>query len=103
MQTVQVPFLEDDKLEKAAVILKTIAHPARLAIINMLRGNNKMSVNDICETLEMEQSLVSHHLKNMKLRGILSCKRDKQQIFYSLKEKDVAKILDCIKNCDCYL
>lgn len=96
-------LLENEKLDKAAVILKTIAHPARLAIINMLRGNRKMSVNDICEALLMEQSLVSHHLKNMKLRGILSCKRDKQQIFYSLKEKDVAKILDCIKNCNCYM
>ncbi len=89
------------KLEKAAIILKTVAHPARLAIINMLRKKKKMSVNEIVEALEIEQSLTSHHLKNMKLRGILACEREGQQMFYSLKEKDVAKIIDCIENCNC--
>ncbi|MEZ4879050.1 MAG: metalloregulator ArsR/SmtB family transcription factor [Chitinophagales bacterium] len=98
--TTEISLVE--KFEKAAVILKTVAHPARLAIIQMLKGGKtKMSVNEICEALEMEQSLVSHHLNNMKLRGILACERDGKQILYHLKEKDVYKVINCIESCNC--
>jgi ArsR family transcriptional regulator len=89
------------KLEKAAFILKTVAHPARLAIIDMLRKSKKLSVSEICEALEIEQSLTSHHLNNMKVKGILGSERDGKQIYYFLKEKDVAKLIDCIENCQC--
>ena len=89
------------KLEKAAYILKTVAHPARLAIVDMLRKGKKLSVTEICDALDMEQSLTSHHLNTMKLKGILSCERDGKQVYYYLKEKDVAKVLDCIENCNC--
>ena len=89
------------KLEKAAFILKTVAHPARLAIIDMLRKGKKLSVSEICEELDMEQSLTSHHLNNMKLKGILGSEREGKQIYYYLKEKDVARLIDCIEHCQC--
>lgn len=89
-----------NKLEKAAFILKTIAHPYRLAIINLLSYKNEMSVNEICESIKLEQSLTSHHLNNMKTKGILGNKRDGKQIFYFLKEKEIADIFVCIKNCN---
>jgi predicted transcriptional regulator len=44
--------INKDKLEKAAFILKTVAHPTRLAIVDLLSQNEKLSVNDICEVLE---------------------------------------------------
>ena len=92
---------ESHKLEKAAFILKTVAHPARLAIVDMLRKGKKLSVTEICEELEIEQSLTSHHLNNMKLKGILGSERDGKQIYYYLKEKDVARLIDCVENCQC--
>jgi len=91
--------IDPSKLERAAFVLKTVAHPARLAIVQMLRNDNRLPVNEICERLEMEQSLTSHHLTNMKIKGILGSVRDGKQIYYFLKEKDVAKIIDCIENC----
>jgi DNA-binding transcriptional ArsR family regulator len=90
-----------EKLEKAAFILKTVAHPLRLAMIDLLNINEKMSVNDICDVLNAEQSLVSHHLINMKLRGILKSEKEGLNVYYSLKEKDVTKLIECIENCDC--
>jgi DNA-binding transcriptional ArsR family regulator len=88
------------KLEKVAFILKTVAHPARLAIIELLRSNEKMTVGEIIEKIDVEQSLTSHHLNNMKIKGILGNERSGKQIYYYLKEKDVAKIIDCIENCE---
>lgn len=88
-----------EQLEKAAFVLKTVAHPARLAIVELLRNNEKMTVTEIIEKIEVEQSLTSHHLNNMKIKGILGSKREGKQIYYFLKEKDVAKVIDCIRNC----
>ena len=93
--------LTSDKLEKAAYILKTVAHPVRLAVINLLDINEQMSVNQICEALNCEQSLLSHHLTNMKLKGLLKADKQGVQVFYSLKEKDLVKLLDCMENCNC--
>lgn len=99
MTTVQP--INKERLEKAAYILKTVAHPTRLAIIDLLDMNKSMSVNEICEALDSEQSLISHHLINMKLRGILKSEKDGLSVFYSLKEKDVTKLIECIENCEC--
>ena len=93
--------LTPDKLEKAAFILKTVAHPIRLAIIDLLDVHQKMSVNEICEQLNSEQSLISHHLTNMKIKGLLKADKQGVQVFYSLKEKDLIKLLDCMENCNC--
>lgn len=91
----------DNKLEKAAYILKTVAHPTRLAIIDILGKEEKLSVSAICEALDCEQSLISHHLINMKLRGILKSEKDGLNVYYLLKERDVLKLIECIENCSC--
>ncbi len=96
-----VTQLGKEKLEKVAFILKTVAHPTRLAVIDLLSNVEKMSVNELCSVLDCEQSLLSHHLINMKLKGILNSQKEGQNVYYSLKEKDVVKLISCIENCDC--
>jgi len=90
-----------EKLERIAFILKTVAHPMRLAIIHLLEQHPKLSVSEICERLGTEQSLTSHNLQNMKLKGILSSKRSGRSVYYSLKEKDVSMIIECLEDCKC--
>lgn len=89
------------KFEKAAYILKAVAHPTRLAIIQLLDIQENLTVNEICETLNCEQSLLSHHLINMKLRGILKSHKGGLNVYYSLKEREITKLLSCIENCEC--
>lgn len=90
-----------EKLERVAYILKTVAHPLRLGIVHLLEQHPRLSVSDICEMLGSEQSLTSHHLQNMRLKGILSVKRDGRSMLYSLKERDVSLIIECLENCQC--
>lgn len=90
-----------EKLERVAYILKTVAHPIRLGIIHLLEQHPKLSVTEICDMLGTEQSLTSHHLQNMRLKGLLSVKRDGRSMMYSLKEKDVSLIIECLENCQC--
>ncbi|PHI21960.1 transcriptional regulator [Lewinellaceae bacterium SD302] len=92
---------EANKLERIAYILKTVAHPLRLGIVHLLEQHPRLSVTQICEALESEQSLTSHHLQNMRLKGILSVKRDGRSMMYSLKERDVSLIIECLENCQC--
>ena len=90
-----------EKLERIAFILKTIAHPIRLGVVHLLEQHPRLSVGNICEMLGTEQSLTSHHLSNMKDKGILSVKREGRSMLYSLKEKDVSLIIECLENCQC--
>jgi DNA-binding transcriptional ArsR family regulator len=90
-----------EKLEKTAFILKTVAHPMRLGVIHLLEQHPRLSVSEICDMLDTEQSLTSHHLQNMRLKGILSVKREGRSMYYSLKERDVSLILECLENCQC--
>lgn len=91
------------QLEKAAFILRTIAHPTRLAIIGLLHEEGALSVSEICSRVDCEQSLLSHHLSNMRLKGLLSARRKGTQVLYTLKEKQLVSILDCIGRCNCYM
>ena len=92
---------EAQKLERIAYILKTVAHPLRLGIINLLKQHEQLSVSEICEMMNSEQSLTSHHLQNMRLKGILSVQRQGRSMLYSLKERDVSLIISCLENCGC--
>ncbi|QNP54143.1 helix-turn-helix transcriptional regulator [Hymenobacter qilianensis] len=86
-------------MEKVAFILKTTAHPTRIAIVQLLSGQESLSVTDISEKLSVEQSLLSHHLTGMKLKGILSSTRDGKNIFYSLKMREVVDVIQCLASC----
>ncbi len=90
-----------EKLERVAYILKTVAHPIRLGVIHLLEQHPKLSVSSLCEMLGTEQSLTSHHLQNMRLKGLLSVKREGRSMMYSLKEKDVSLIIECLADCQC--
>ena len=101
MQPITENNLSEEKLEAVAFILKSIAHPTRSAIINLLKNGDRLSVNDLCDKLGgSEQSLTSHHLSTMKLPGVLGSKREGRNIYYFLKLTQVVKVIDCIENCD---
>jgi ArsR family transcriptional regulator len=92
-------LLDSDKLEAVAHILKTIAHPLRIGIVDLLSKNEEQSVNEICSKLGSEQSLTSHHLQNMKLKGILGSRREGKNIYYHLKIQEVTNVISCIESC----
>ena len=92
--------LKKHELEKAAYILKGIAHPSRLAIIDILSKQEWQAVSEISKKLDLEQSLTSHHLSIMKMRGVLQSKRDGKSIKYKLKLTEVTQMLSCIEHCD---
>lgn len=89
--------MEDEKkIEKAAYVLKAVAHPLRIKIILMLHKNKELNVSTIYKNLNAEQSLISHHLINMRDKGILDIRRSGKNIYYFLVDSAVADVIDCI-------
>lgn len=85
------------KLEDAAIILKAVVHPTRLAVLDLLDQHKEMNVTEFVNTLNQSHALISHHLTDMKSKNILQVKREGQQMYYSIKEKAVLGLLKCIQ------
>lgn len=91
--------LSVEQLESAANMLKAIAHPMRIAILQYLEGGKRMTVTQIHEKLNLEQSTTSHHLGILKDKGVLCSKREGKNTYYFLKHEKLGNIIDCISNC----
>ncbi|MBN1338074.1 MAG: winged helix-turn-helix transcriptional regulator [Bacteroidales bacterium] len=92
--------LDINKLEMAASKLRAIAHPMRIAVIDLLNENKKLSVTEIYNRLDIEQASASHHLNILKNKGILNSKREGKKIYYSLKSVTLTEIIECINRCN---
>lgn len=89
------------KMDEAAYTLKAISNGTRLCVISLLSEQEEMNVSQLGEQLKCEQSLLSHHLTDMRAKGILNCRRDGKNCYYSLKNKQIVQIIDCIRTCQC--
>jgi DNA-binding transcriptional ArsR family regulator len=92
--------LDITKLEMAASKLRAIAHPMRIAIIDLLNEKPKLSVTEIYSALDIEQASASHHLNILKNKGVLVSKREGKKIFYALKSVTLTEIIECINRCN---
>ncbi|MCK5820797.1 MAG: helix-turn-helix transcriptional regulator [Bacteroidales bacterium] len=97
----KVQGLKPEQLEQAAIMLKAIAHPMRIAIISYLEDGKRLTVTEIHEKLKLEQSTTSHHLGILKDKGVLGSKREGKNTFYFLKHDQLSNIVDCISMCAC--
>lgn len=91
--------LDPKRLEEASSKLRAIAHPMRIAIIEMLEKKEQMNVTEIYEALKIEQASASHHLNILKTKGVLDSRRSGKKTFYYLKEEALGQIIDCINKC----
>lgn len=79
--------------KKITAFLKAIAHSTRMNIVQLLMEEEKMTVSTICEKLDLEQSLTSHHLAGMRNSGVLASKRSGKNIYYMLASERVKELL----------
>lgn len=92
-------LLNIDALNEAAEMLKAMAHPVRIAILKLLSNGKPLTVSEIHEILNIEQSTTSHHLSIMKSRNVVCAKRKGKNIFYTISHERIKNILTCIQQC----
>jgi len=83
--------LRESDPERVAQLLKVLAHPIRLKIINVLGQHRELNVMSIQEQISISQSLASHHLIKMNDKGILAKVRGGKEIYYSLADPMLAE------------
>lgn len=81
--------------ENVAEVLKAVAHPVRLQIVELLE-HKEMCVGDIVDALGGKQAITSQQLNMMKDKGVLGCRRDGTKVYYRIENKNVIKLLHCV-------
>ncbi len=81
--------------EHVAKVMKAVAHPVRLQIIELLK-TKEMCVGDIVEGVGGKQAITSQQLNMMRDKGVLSSRRDGAKVYYRIENKNVIKLLHCI-------
>ena len=79
-----------------AEFFKALAHPLRIRILDELR-KGEVSVNDLGSRLDVEQSNLSQQLAVLRNRNILAARKDGQNVYYSVRDKQLFELLDVAK------
>jgi ArsR family transcriptional regulator len=79
-----------------AEIFHALAHPTRIAILELLR-DGELAAGTIIERLGMEQANVSQHLAVLRAKLIVVNRKAGNQVFYSVRDPLIVKVLDLLR------
>jgi len=85
------------RFEARARIIKALAHPTRLFIVDVLSRGEKC----VCELTEMvgaDMSTVSKHLALLRACGIVQDEKRGSQVYYTLRCPCVLQFFDCVES-----
>jgi len=85
------------KFETRAKIIKAMAHPTRLFIVDEL-SHRERCVHELTEMIGADTSTVSKHLSVLKNAGIIHDEKRGSQVFYSLTVPCVLNFFDCVES-----
>ena len=88
---------EQQKFNARAAILKALAHPTRLWLVEQLQQQERC-VCELTDGVNADISTVSKHLSLLRQAGIVSSRRDGKQIFYRLETPCLLKTLSCLES-----
>ena len=84
-------------LEQAAECLRTLAHPHRLRIVQMLlRG--RYTVGELAEACGIPSHMASEHLRLMQRCGFLASEKDGRKTYYEVAEPHLEEIMRCVES-----
>ena len=83
-------------LKQAAECLKTLAHPHRLRIVQMLlRG--RYTVGELADACSIPSHMASEHLRLMQRCGFLSSTKEGRKAYYEIAEPHLNDIMNCVE------
>lgn len=80
-----------------AQILKAMAHPSRLLMIDAMNERGEICVCDLVELIGSDQSTVSKHLSVLKQAGLVEHRKESQRSFYRLTRPCVMNFFECVE------
>jgi len=85
-----------NSLAEAAECLRTLAHPHRLRMVQMLL-DKEYTVGELAEACAIQSHMASEHLRMMKDRGLLASRRDGRCTYYRVAEPGLQGIMKCVE------
>ena len=85
------------RYDALAEILKAIAHPTRLLIVEEL-SEKPRCVSELTEMIGADTSTVSKHLALMKSTGVVESSKNGSQVYYSLRVTCVLNFISCLES-----
>ena len=92
------PLIDMETLERVTPIIRNVAHPLRLRILDYLdHAGEPRTVTEITKAAGASQAIVSQQLRILKDTGVLTAKREGNFVLYGLADRSVLLLLDCIR------
>lgn len=80
------------KFIEAANLFKQLNDSTRLRILWILCHTEECGIN-IASAVDMSPAAVAHHLRSLKLHGLITSRRDGKEVYYKLAETDLADLI----------
>lgn len=94
-----ISLIDMETLERIAPIIRNVAHPMRLRILDYLdQEGEPRSVSDIMDAAGAGQAIVSQQLRILKDQGVLTAHREGNFVLYGIADRSVLVLLDCIRH-----
>lgn len=90
----------EQQAEAVSELLKSIAHPIRLKILCYLMEGEK-NVGEIEQEFGSTISNISQHLTVLRKANIIDRRKEANFMFYSLKDPNILKLMETLKNNFC--
>lgn len=84
------------KFNDTAELLKTLAHPVRLCIVNGLLTKGECNVSYMQNCLGTPQSTISQHLQKLRMAGIIEGRRNGLEIYYQVCNDKVEAVMKAL-------
>jgi DNA-binding transcriptional ArsR family regulator len=88
------------RADEVALLLKTLAHPARLMLACAL-VDGEFSVGELEDKLGIHQPTLSQQLTVLRQAGIVETRREGKQIFYRLTAEKAAQLIEALYGIFC--
>lgn len=82
---------------QAAECLKTLAHPVRLRMVQLLL-HGRYTVGELAEDCGVPDNVASEHLRLMQRCGFFTSEREGRKVYYQVAESHLENIMDCIES-----
>ena len=82
---------------QAAECLKTLAHPVRLRIVQLLL-HGRYTVGELAEDCQIPDNVASEHLRLMQRCGLFTSHREGRRVYYQVAEPHLQKLMHCVES-----
>ena len=82
---------------EAAECLRTLAHPVRLRMVQMLL-KGRYTVGELAAEAGVANNVASEHLRLMKRCGFFSSQREGRKVYYRVAEAHLKQLMGCLES-----